>query len=1479
MSARPSNPRQPQIPALPTGGGAIQGQGMQWGPVGAKGEACLDLPLPVSPGRDFAPSLALSYRSSQGNGPFGLGWAVPVATISRNTRKGVPNYTQDDPFISPHGLDLVPERDSRGAIQASTCTQYEGVLLAGAHRVVRYFPVIEARFDRIEHWSTASDSAGFWLVQGADGCVHLFGKTAAARCANPDHPEQVAQWLLQESLSPLGEHIYYHYKQEDQCPPSPRDYRAQRYLARVCYGNRLHRKQLALWNSAILDEKQWHFELLFDYGERDTGLTQAPTYTEQYRWPQRQDPFSSYAYGFELGTQRLCQQILMFHYFPDEPGMGAEPVLTRRLVLEYSTSAAVGSCLRALHTLAYDAQGEAHPWPPLELAYSTFKPVMDSAHYQAFESLAGLDDGHHYQLVDLYNDGLPGLLHRSDKSWSYREPQRGKAGADEVSYGPWTELPRIPLSDSTQPTRQALADLNGDGRLEWVVAQPGLSGFFSLDAHRQWSGFTPFSALPQEFFHPQGQLADLVGDGRYDLVMIGSHSVRLYANRQDEGYAPANEVAHASDDALPSISNTAAELVGFCDLLGSGQQHLVRIRHNQIKCWPNLGHGRFAKGFVFATLAFDYSAFDAANIRLADLDGSGAVDLLYLEPERVLIYMNQKGAGLAPTPLTLPWPAQVRHDSTCQVSLADLQGLGCSSLILSVPHMAHRHWRYDFVSQKPYLLTTMVNNMGASTQVSYRSSAQEWLDEKQLTASGSGLPFAVQVVTQQRQRDLVSGDVVSRHYRYRESCYDAVERQFIGFGLLIETDTQPTAAQDSASLLTKRWFHTLSAAREPYYRGDPQAPRLGSTLLTTLETGQTLDTPMPLSSAPTQHALKRALSGSLLREERYAAADEPHTAVPYSVQQQRYLVRALRLSRKAGEPAVLLPLLLESITCHYEREPDDPRCQHTLNLRWDRYGNLEHSVVVDYARRKTATAPPPTGNPHQQQWWRDAHDAAQQAWYVNETRADFIHLDAPQRWQLHLPYRQRHNVWVLAKHALSSSQISYEHVIADNRQNPLGPYARRQLSGLWVHHYCRADCASPLPTGTATLPALLAYLEVAELDEQALQAYQQADTPQFDIHQALTERHFQRLPPALNTLPGQHEVMDLWSVIQGHTRYGQAAEFYRPRRYQASLSHGVTQTEYDAYHLQVIKVRTADGCTTHARYDYRLGVPVTVTDAQCTVQYAHYDAHGYLIASGLGGKEHDNPAGEENRQAYIRGPDATPTQALANPQAALLKAQVACFHDAFSWMGRVALASVQPQWVQSGYLLPGGYIRASALTRVNRQPQLQALKALIQAARREPVHVAVLQAERLPGTPGHAEGNIRIALAYTDGLGRVRQTQEKTQPGPAFKVQDTGVLSVDIEQKPLEVQAPDRWRISGRIEYDNKGLVARTWRPYFANRAGYVRDEALKTLSARDQHIHDPLGRPVGVLTANGNTRRQTYWAWYSVSEDENDTQTSDSAG
>ena len=1429
-------------PSLPKGGGAIHSIGTGWGAVGMTGAASLQIPLPVSAGRGHAPAINLSYLSSLGNGPFGMGWAAPAGSIGRSTLKGVPAYNDDDVFTGPSGAELIPESTT----QTRIVNRYNGLQLDTSYSVLRYVPRYETTFDRIEHWSSAADRAGFWLVQGANGDVHLFGKTPSARIADPQVKGHVAQWLLEESLSPHGEQIIYQYK-ADTPDDERRDFSAQRYLSRICYGNIKALTQLSLWTNAAPAQKQWHFELLFDYGERTIALTRRPTYLEQHPWPRRSDPFCSYAYGFELGTRRLCQQILMFHYFPEETALGPEPVLTRRLLLEYSTSDTRASLLQAVHDQAFDASGEISHWPPLELTYSPFTLIADAARHQSFDALQGPETVQGYQLIDLYSDGLPGVLYRSEKTWHYREPLRG--ADNQVVYGPLQALERIPVTDNTS---QSLTDLNGDGQLEWVVAEPGMSGFFTLERDRQWAGFVPFAALPQEFFHPMGQLADLMGQGIQDLALIGSNSVRLYANRGAQGYAGGVDIPHLpGDDRLPLPGNSVTELLAFSDILGSGQQHLIRIRHNEIKCWPNLGRGRFGKGFVFATLPFAYAEFEATRVLLADLDGSGASDLIYLQPDQALIFLNRCGNGLQSMPTPLPWPEGVRHDRFCQVSAADLQGLGCASLILSVPHPAPRHWRYDFVTEKPYLLVGTDNNMGAAGRLSYCSSARQWLDEKQQRNDNHkppvcGLPFALHLVSEQQQHDLISGNQLTRRFTYRDGYYDGGERKFQGYGLLLETDTEQPAStpidkSHSAALLRKTWFHTgknLDMPRDDYWAGDRLAQPLPNTLL------------QATTKVDSQQA-RRALSGVILREEVFAADDPESSRVPYTVSQHRYLLRQLQT------PASLLVLPLESLMYRYEREPSDPACQHSINLRHDRYGSLEHGLTINYARRKRPSDPPPFSEPHKQAWWRDTHDPAQQAYYISEILAQCIHLDDPQRWRLQLPYRQRSNALVLAKDALRPAQICYEHLISNTPDNPLGPQARRTLGDLCVQYYCHANSDSPLPAGQAGFQALAAYRECAELDGQGLAAYDKVP----NLPDTLAREHYHQMPAFLGTeLP--HDT--LWSLKQGFARYTGEQGFYRATQLRPSESHSITTLTYDPYLCHIASVTAVDGCSTKAVYDYRLLLPMTITDPQGSIQEARYDAFGQLQTTSFYGQEHGKQAGFAPLANYRRPPDDSAGAAIEAPSAALHNAASACFYAPFNWMGHLPASPRQVQWIAQGYLTPNGHIRASARARVANldmsNPQNRQLSEQLRQARREPVLGAVLQAD------SYNADNIRINLTYTDGFGRVLQTRQKTSAGMAHKVDQSGRLG--LERQHCE----KRWRVSGRVEYNNKGLAIRNFRSYFADEYRYINDEALSQKGYSEQLFYDPLGRPTSKINGRGHISRQTWHTWYSIDEDENDT-------
>jgi len=255
--------------------------GKSWGAVGPTGAASFELPIPTSAGRGWDPQFSLSYSSQSGNGPFGLSWHLSgVGQINRRTNKGVPRYTDHDEIVGADGEVWMPELDEHGELKFREESVYNGVDI-GPHRVVRYWPRVESDFALRERWqrqTREADPPVFWLIHGADGSLHLYGKTEATRIADPQAPGRIATWLLCESMNARGEHICFEYKADDQDPAPVRDYRAQRYLRRVCYGNFTASSDLYSWTTDNPAELGWHFHLLFDYGERSTSLTDIPAY-------------------------------------------------------------------------------------------------------------------------------------------------------------------------------------------------------------------------------------------------------------------------------------------------------------------------------------------------------------------------------------------------------------------------------------------------------------------------------------------------------------------------------------------------------------------------------------------------------------------------------------------------------------------------------------------------------------------------------------------------------------------------------------------------------------------------------------------------------------------------------------------------------------------------------------------------------------------------------------------------------------------------------------------------------------------------------------------------------------------------------------------------------------------------------------------------------------------------------------------------
>ena len=531
--------------SLPTGGGAIAGIGESFQPDLFTGTGNFSLPITTSVGRNgFEPQLRLQYSTGNGNGPFGLGWALSVPRIARKTAKGLPRYDSTDVFVLSGAEDLVP--------QSSKSVDVDGV----TYVVTCYRPRTEGLFARIERWQATTQD--YWRVTTRDNVTSLYGRTPYTRICHPSDNSKVFAWLLEETYDAKGNHILYAYAQEDPAlsgqgvSEENRSYASQRYLRRVLYGNAPSGMDRTHLVGPERDNRHYLFEVVFDYGDLSgTDYRPTPDSGPEY-FPldllPRPDPFSSYRAGFEVRTLRRCQRVLMFHHF-DEPGVGPG-TLVRSTDLGYQIDAHSRlSFLASVTVTGYKHQDVSGGYirrsmPSVTFDYTAFRP--QTQHFQEITAPAdempsrSLGDPD-MALVDLNGNGLPDLLHTTPAGYRYWE---------NVGQGHFTRprvMPASPAGVRLSDPGVAFADLAGDGRADLLVLESVFPGFYetqvTTDFAQTWQRFRPIQALPGiSLSDPNARLVDLTGNGLSDVLVTTTHHFLWFPCLGEEGYGPPRSV-------------------------------------------------------------------------------------------------------------------------------------------------------------------------------------------------------------------------------------------------------------------------------------------------------------------------------------------------------------------------------------------------------------------------------------------------------------------------------------------------------------------------------------------------------------------------------------------------------------------------------------------------------------------------------------------------------------------------------------------------------------------------------------------------------------------------------------------------------------------------------------------------------------------------------------------------------------------------
>lgn len=944
----------------PKGGGAIAGMGETFSPDLFSGTGNFSVPIAVPAGRGgLQPQLTLGYSTGQGNSPWGLGWGLSIPGVMRKTSRGVPEYNDEtDVFILSGAEDLVK-------VNEETSTN-NGVL----HTMRFYRPKTEGLFARIIH-HTKTNGENYWEVRTKDGMISYYGTPEATTgndgcvLAKPDNRAKIFAWKLYKTEDVFGNHVIYEYER-DLVIEGLREY-DQLYLKKIIYGD-----------YEFSGSTKYLVSVVFNYSTRP-------------------DPFSEYMQGFEVRTTKRCETVETFTHPLDADvpsgytpsGTNDNTIKVKSYNLNYIDELVANGTLNieeqplngmsVLHSVEVEGYkvAETEKMPPIQFLYSKFEPQKN----RDFYPVKGKNlppyalSNPNYSIVDLFGNGLPDILEMNGAVTRYWR---------NIGNGEF-DLPRFmkeaPAGFNISDPDVQISDFNGNGKPDLFINRQGFSGYFPLRWGGLWDkkSFQKVEKAPTFSFNdPEVRLMDINGDGITDAVRNGSR-LECYINHPTKGFYKTKFINKGGEGKIPDIpfSNPRVRMV---DMSGGGMQDIVLLTQNLIEYWPSMGHGNFGKKITMRNCPRLPFQFDPRRILMTDIDGDGTTDIIYIEDNKVTIWLNQSGNSFS-EPIVVQGTPNTTNVSGVQA--IDLNASGIAGILWSYDATVNRSPQMlylDFTKgNKPYLLQQMTNNMGSTTKVEYTSSINYYLKDEPnpVTRWQTELPFPVLVVERTEAIDQLSLGKLATEYHYHNGYWDGTDREFRGFGRVDQFDTESFTRYNEGGLHgrenfdkvtqefytppteTRNWFHQGPIGDEyggwyeadyskQYWQGDPQLLKRPVLMESELKA---------LPRRAYRDAL-RTLRGSLLRSELYALDNSGRQNRPYTVSEG---LQGTRVEYKPSTPIsqqdtfyyssgyVFFPFGMASRSTQWERG-DDPMTGFGFTEDYDAFGQPLKQISIAVPR-------------------------------------------------------------------------------------------------------------------------------------------------------------------------------------------------------------------------------------------------------------------------------------------------------------------------------------------------------------------------------------------------------------------------------------------------------------------------------------------------------------------------------------------------
>ena len=1151
-----------EIPSIetPKGGGALKSIDEKFSVNAVNGSSSISIPIPVTSARALTPSMALSYNSAAGNGPFGMGWILSTPSISRSTSRKLPLYQDEDEsdtFLFSEAEDLVPQfkKDNQGkfiddgnggyVLDKTTWENYS---------VQRYVPRTEGTFSRIEKITNLKTGLSFWRVTSSVFETTFFGITESGRISDPNQLNHTFQWLPELTVDHQGNCIRYQYNRDG----------SNRYLSHILYGNKLP-YDVALSVAPETVNLPSESDFFFDV---------------ELEWRSRPDCFSSYRSGFEIRTKLLCNRFLVFHNFAELGGK----TLVRSLDLSYEQD----ECLSLLETATQkgyirlsDGSYSEKSLPAQVFHYQSHAWNTDVVTPKSDPQIpAGLGGG--WQLVDLYNEGIPGLLYEVNGAWFYKRNLGNGVFGEAVKV---LDKPSLGFSQGL-----TFSDLEGDGRKQLVCLQKGRQGFFPMDDDGKWQAFRTFGQMPNmDLSGADVRFIDLTGDGKADLVITEDYALTWYASAGKDGYGERVSLpAILEENDTPALTfSDSRQSVFLADMTGDGRTDIVRIRQGEVCYWPNLGYGHFGAKITMAhSPVFDTpESFDARRVLLSDVNGTGTADIIYVGTHGFQVWLNACGNGFKAEPFSIANFPDFHSQS--DVTVSDLLGTGTTCIVWSSSLKKDQGATLRYIdlmsSRKPYLMTAYSNSMGKEICLEYRPSTAFYLeDRKKGNPWTETVHFPVHCLCKVITKDLVTGWQTANSYRYRDAFYDHDEKEFRGFAYVEQKDVETAEVGeafrsrypdlDQEPVISKSWNH--SGLMKSGNVEISASKRLVGYDLNSL-------------SLEERRQAVRCVKGSVLKNEVWDDSGNLY-------QRETNRSRVELIQPKGQNPfAVFLRTSVETVSYQFEKKIDDPRVSHNIVLETDEYGNVIRSVQIAYPRKNPDMTLP-----------AEARECQAKTVIVYTKNSLTNDIDTQDIYLLRQPSESKvYEVKAPGRSGELYSAKDFEKI----------DQFSKQLQGRSKTLYYDKSLQEALPLHSISFPAFV------------FESYQMAGEKELydEVFQGRVSSNMLRQSRYVQNSDGS------WWAHSGQVCYlhdGESvdkakARFYSPVFYVDAFGGKTAVGYYKDYYLVVEKITDALGNFSEVKnFDFRTMQPKLISDQNCNLTETLFDELGMPKASAVLGK-------------------------------------------------------------------------------------------------------------------------------------------------------------------------------------------------------------------------------------------------------------------